>query len=258
MDTPRAVWIDFCCVSQQRSLCNDAQVHCNALRVTRLADISGAVAGHRPQFLCIEYDYPDHARLQALPLLRRGFPALPMVMFTEYHSEALAIWAFRWRVWDYRVKPVSSDALARLLGVVARIVAPARASGWRFDPLPAELLAPAGQLHRPLMAAPRTAAAVAWISEHYGEPVRVTSVAELCHLSESEFSRVFHREHGSSFRRFLLQYRIARARDFLADPETSVSQVAYAVGFNDLSYFGRVFRRVVGIPATRYQQHLQQ
>ena len=82
-------------------------------------------------------------------------------------------------------------------------------------------------------------------------------VADLCHLSESEFSRAFHREHGVSYRRFLLHYRIDRAREFLAEPLASVSQVAYEVGFNDLSYFGRVFRRIVGVPASHFQQRLQ-
>ncbi|MDN5850706.1 MAG: helix-turn-helix domain-containing protein, partial [Nitrococcus sp.] len=43
-----------------------------------------------------------------------------------------------------------------------------------------------------------------------------------------------------------------------AAPHASVSQVAYAVGFNDLSYFGRMFRQLVGEPATCYQQRLGQ
>ncbi|MGH8214364.1 MAG: helix-turn-helix domain-containing protein, partial [Rhodanobacteraceae bacterium] len=54
----------------------------------------------------------------------------------------------------------------------------------------------------------------------------------------------------------LLNYRIAMARDFLAEPSASISQVAYAVGFNDLSHFGRMFRRLVGEPATRYHQRV--
>jgi transcriptional regulator GlxA family with amidase domain len=77
-----------------------------------------------------------------------------------------------------------------------------------------------------------------------------------CDLSKLEFGRVFHHEHSVSFRRFLLSCRIAMARDFLAEPHASVSQVAYAVGFNDLSHFGRMFRRLVGEPTTRYHQRV--
>jgi AraC family transcriptional regulator len=97
---------------------------------------------------------------------------------------------------------------------------------------------------------------IAFVSEHYGEVIRIETMAGLCQLSESEFSRVFHREQSISFRRFLLNYRIAMAHDFLAEPHAAVSQVAYAVGFNDLSHFGRhvqASRRRAGhpLPPTR-------
>ena len=254
----RAVWIDLRCQPDARSLWPDAAPHADWVRVTRLADLGGAVARQRPQFACLEFDYPDRTRLAAVPLLRREFPALPLLMFTEYHTEALAIWAFRCRVWDYRVKPVSADTLVRLIQAAGAFVRRVALDGGGLAPaLPPGLLAPAGHLRRPLTAAPRTAAAMAWIGEHYAEPCPVKAVADLCHLSESEFSRAFHREHGVSYLRFLLHYRIDRAREFLAEPLASVSQVAYEVGFNDLSYFGRVFRRIVGVPASHFQQRLQ-
>ncbi|HOV19810.1 MAG TPA: hypothetical protein PLK10_10300, partial [Ottowia sp.] len=107
----RAVWIDLRCQPDARSLWLDAASQGDWVRLTRLADLGGAVARQRAQFACIEFDYPDRTRLAAVPLLRREFPALPLLMFTEYHTEALAIWAFRCRVWDYRVKPVSADTL---------------------------------------------------------------------------------------------------------------------------------------------------
>ncbi|MBS0516438.1 MAG: DNA-binding response regulator [Proteobacteria bacterium] len=253
----RAIWIDFCRVPHQHGLFEDAQHDCDVLRVTLPEAISSAVHEHRPHFLCIEYDYPDQAHLRAVPLVRREFPGQPVLMLTEFHSEALAIWAFRSRVWDYRVKPVEPRTLARLFEEMARTSRTASGDGWLADSLSSDLIAPAGHLRKPLVAAPHTAAAVSWISEHYAEVCRIDTIAGLCHLSESEFSRVFHREHGMSFRRFLLQYRIAKARDFLAEPHASVSEVAYAVGFNDLSHFGRMFRRIVGMPATHYQRRLR-
>ena len=257
MGTLRAVWIDFCHVPRRHGLFLDAPHDCDVLRVTLPEAIPAAIRGHRAQFACVEYDYPDQARLRAVPMVRREFPALPLLMLTEFHSEALAIWAFRSRIWDYRVKPIEPKMLARLVEAMAHAGSAAMGVGWLAEPFPSDLIAPAGHLRRPLVAAPQTTAAIAYISEHYAETCRIETVAGVCHLSESEFSRVFHREHGVSFRRFLLQYRIAKARDFLAEPCASVSQVAYAVGFNDLSHFGRMFRRIVGMPATHYQRNLR-
>lgn len=254
MGIARAVWIDLCCLPQPQGLWQAAATRCEVRRVTRPDDVPGAIAAQRPHFACVEYDYPDRHRLRAVSLLRRELPSLPLLMLTEYHSEALAIWAFRSRVWDYRVKPVAAETFAQLIGALAR--AGRAPHGTLIDPMPPALVAPAGHLRRPLAAARRTALAAAWIGEHFAESVRIGQVARMCLLSESEFSRVFHREQGVSFRRFLLQYRIARAREYLADAGTSVSQVAYAVGFNDLSQFGRVFRRITGLPATQYRARL--
>lgn len=256
MAAPRVVWIDFCCTPQPHQPLRVVEPRCDVRRIRRLEDIRAAVVAHRPHFACVEYDYPDRGRLHAVPLLRREFPALPLLMLTEFHSEALAIWAFRSRVWDYRVKPVAMETLLRVVAGAARAGRRLQTCGWSIDPMPPDLVAPAGHLRRPLAAAQRTSPAAAWIGEHFAEPIRVADVARLCRLSASEFSRTFHREHGVPFRRFLLQYRIARARDYLAEPDASVSQVAYAVGFNDLSQFGRMFRRLAGMPATHYRRRL--
>ena len=255
MSDRRAVWIDLRCAPQQPGLWPEARPHCDLARITQLAEAPLAIAAHRPHFVGIEYDYPDRARLAAVSWVRRQFPALPVLMFTEYHTEALAVWALRSRGWDYRVKPVTAETLARLIeALMSAIADPAVRQAWLPTELPPDLRPPAGHLRMPLQATPRTAAAVDWVDEHYAEPCPIKVVAGLCHLSESEFSRAFHREQGAPFSSFLLQYRVARARDFLGEPGSSVSQVAYAVGFNDLSYFGRVFRRFVGMPATQYQR----
>lgn len=256
MATPRLLWFDYCCAPQRHSLFHVAQDCSDARLISGPADLLPTVHAFEPNAVCVEYDYPDQVRLRAIPLLRGALPALPVLMLTEYHSEALAIWAYRHRVWDYRVKPLTDDALSRVLQALLGFASHALPHGWLTDELPANLIAPSGHLRKPLVAALRTAPAIAFVSEHYGEIIRLETVARLCHLSASECSRVFHHEHGVSFRRFLLNYRIAMARDFLAEPHASVAQVAYAVGFNDLSHFGRMFRRLVGEPATLYHQRV--
>lgn len=70
----------------------------------------------------------------------------------------------------------------------------------------------------------------------------------------SEFSRVFRNECGTTFEHYLLDYRIAMAREMLIDADVAISQVAYAAGFNDPSYFGRAFRRMVGVSPKVYRQ----
>ena len=226
-------------------------------RVDRFENVPATIRQFRPQIACIEFDYPDQVRLRVVPALTRTFPLLPLLMFTEYHSEALAIWAFRSGVRDYRVKPVTDLTLARSIEVLAlnmeaRCPDPSCGKG-----LPADLIEPAGHLQRPPSVARKTGPAVAYVAGHFDQDLKRDALADLCRLSPSEFSRVFRHEQGSTFGHFLLDYRIAKARDFLAEPKMTISQVAYSVGFNDTSYFSRAFRRLAGVTATEYQRRVR-
>ncbi|MCO4757877.1 MAG: response regulator, partial [Oceanospirillaceae bacterium] len=61
-----------------------------------------------PSAICFDYDFPDKYGLDLLRSTRMNFPTLPVLLLTEQHSEALAIWALRMRVWDFLVKPLNA------------------------------------------------------------------------------------------------------------------------------------------------------
>ncbi|MEO6986705.1 MAG: AraC family transcriptional regulator [Paralcaligenes sp.] len=100
----------------------------------------------------------------------------------------------------------------------------------------------------------KTLSAREFVKTHFAETIRLSVVAAHCHMSESEFSRVFKKEHGHTFYEHLLKFRIGRACELLADASVQVKSVAFAVGFNDLSYFARTFRRYTGVTPSTYQQ----
>lgn len=257
MSPTRLLWIDLCSQSPASALFQLVPTNHQALKVDRLESVAQAIRQLRPQLVCIEFDFPDGARLQAVSALKKTVPSLPLLMFTEYHSEALAVWAFRSGVWDYRVKPITGGTLARCIEALIeneRSGAPTRPCGrW----LPAELIEPAGHLERAPTVSRKTGIAIACIAQHFDKNLKRDALADLCHLSSSEFSHAFRREQGTSFAHFLLAYRISKARDFLAKPNTTISQAAYSAGFNDASYFSRVFRRLVGVTASKYQRRVQ-
>lgn len=254
MSDIRLLWIDLCSQSPDDGLFQFVPGQYEAARVDRFENIPAAIEHIDPQVACIEFDYPDVTRLQAIPTFEHMFPALPLLMFTEYHSEALAVWAFRSGVCDYRVKPISRRILERSIEMLLANVKTQR-QNWRPGPwLPADLIEPAGHLQRAPSSAPKTGIAVAYIARHFDQSLRRGALADLCHLSPSEFSRAFTREHGTTFEHFLLEYRVAKARDFLAEPQMTISQAAYAAGFSDASYFSRVFRQLAGVTASQYQQ----
>jgi len=257
MSAIRLLWIDLCIQSPEHGLFQLVPTKHNAVRIDGFEDLVGAVHQLHPQLACIEFDYPDKGRLQAVPLLAGSFPGLPLLMFTEYHSEALAVWAFRSGVSDYRVKPVPHWTLVRTIETLLKITESGRRDRPSAPWLPADLVEPAGHLRRAPSTSQKTATAVAYIAQNFEQDLRRDALADLSHVSSSEFSRAFRREQGTTFKHFLLTYRIAKARDFLAEPQMTISEAAYSVGISDTSYFARLFRRLTGITASQYQERVR-
>lgn len=96
--------------------------------------------------------------------------------------------------------------------------------------------------------------AVAYIGSHYAEPITLQDVAAACGMSKYGLSRRFNAETGTSFKTYLNRIRVRAAKELLSQPSVNVSEACFAVGFNDLSYFSRVFRRIDGRSPSAYRK----
>ena len=95
-----------------------------------------------------------------------------------------------------------------------------------------------------------------WIEAHYHETVTLTDVAMAAQQSPSQMSRIFHRVTGTTLTEFVSRARIARARRLLAVPVTTITNVAFAVGFQSISQFNRTFKKLVGQSPTKFRAEL--
>ncbi len=93
-----------------------------------------------------------------------------------------------------------------------------------------------------------------FLEENYKEPVSVARAAEVLHLSESHFMRLFKQVTGQSFVSYLNHFRVAKAEHLLSTTDLSVAEVSLAVGFCDQSYFGLVFRSLVRMTPLQYKR----
>ena len=98
------------------------------------------------------------------------------------------------------------------------------------------------------------AAAVALISSHFSEPLKLSDILKAVPVSRPTFSRHFKRSTGRSFITFLTEIRIGHACQELATTQKSVTRIAQDSGFNDLSHFNRMFRRQVGHSPLAYRR----
>ena len=91
------------------------------------------------------------------------------------------------------------------------------------------------------------------LEQNFGDPIQVQEAARICGMSESHFMSFFKRATGQSFMAYLNHCRIERAQSLLVMTDKSVSDISQEMGFCDQSYFGTVFRRLVGTTPARYR-----
>jgi AraC family transcriptional regulator len=97
-------------------------------------------------------------------------------------------------------------------------------------------------------------ASLAQLEQSATEELRLTDLARSAGLSPFHFLRVFKREMGVTPYRYLMQARIRHAVRLLRDTALPVTEIAFDVGFGDLSNFINVFRRELGCSPSRFRK----
>lgn len=95
-----------------------------------------------------------------------------------------------------------------------------------------------------------------FIDEHYAEEIRLEDAAHAANMSAYYFCKVFHRVTGMTFTDYLARRRVEVVKEALRNPETPVSEAAFAAGFQSLSQFNRVFLRKTGETPSHYRERL--
>lgn len=85
------------------------------------------------------------------------------------------------------------------------------------------------------------------LDKNFAEVWTIEKMASFCKMSESNFRHEFKRLTGSSPVRYLVDLRLGKSMLFLYTHQKSVTEIAYTVGFNDLNYFIRQFRKTYGV-----------
>jgi len=94
----------------------------------------------------------------------------------------------------------------------------------------------------------RVGAALRCLEAGFDQPLTLADLAEAAGLSRFHFVRVFRAVTGESPHQRLIGHRLRAAADRLLDTTAPVTEIAFAVGFNDLSHFNATFRRAFGRP----------
>jgi transcriptional regulator GlxA family with amidase domain len=96
-----------------------------------------------------------------------------------------------------------------------------------------------------------------WIAQHYDKSSPVTAMVALSGLAERSFKRRFERATGVAPLEYVHTLRLEEAKQALETTDAPVEQVANEVGYEDASFFGRLFRRKVGLTPAQYRRRFR-
>jgi len=99
--------------------------------------------------------------------------------------------------------------------------------------------------------------AAAYIDEHFFEELTLSSLAEQFHVENSYFSRLFRQETGENVMLYIAKTRIRRAQEYMKEEGKSLTEIAFLAGYDDYTYFNRVFRKITGKSPREYRAGLK-
>ncbi|MFD2670767.1 response regulator transcription factor [Marinicrinis sediminis] len=97
----------------------------------------------------------------------------------------------------------------------------------------------------------------AFIRKHAHEDISLEMIGEHVQLSPFYVSKIFKEQCKMNYIDYLTDCRIEKAKQLMQDPEISLKQIAFDIGYHDPNYFSRVFKKVCGLSPTEYRKAIR-
>ena len=203
----------------------------------------------------MEYRLPDMSGLDVLKEIKACRPSLPVIIVTAHGDEDTAVKAFRRGAKDYFKKPV---AVNRLLNIIEFYLSLRNADRNIRRPIGLDdHQYPARPPLRDIAADHPLGIrkALQFIDGNFMTKIDLGSTADKACLSRFHFSRVFKRTTGVTYQEFITVCRVEKAKEMLKDRNRTVTDIAYAVGYDDPNNLIRNFKKHTGLTPTEYRNN---
>src|ERR1043166_6795005 len=96
-----------------------------------------------------------------------------------------------------------------------------------------------------------------FIRQNQAENLSLGQVAKAVNTSSFYFCKLFKKTTGLNFTNYVSRVRIEKAKNLLLNPNLRISEIAFEVGFQSLTHFNRVFKKIIGQAPTEYRAQIQ-
>ncbi len=225
--------------------------HFNVITATSGAEAKKYL-NEKIDIVVLDHRLPDMSGIEVLKEINNALPAVPVIIVTAYGDEELAVKALRYGAKDYIKKPFNAPDLLQRIERCLSVKLPKR-SGHEdslTDPDCRNSIR-AGSLHTHY----KIQNAIKYISDNYSSKISLETVAAKACMSKYHFSRSFKKATGTTYQDHLNGCRIEKAKELLKNSNLPITEIAYAVGYADITNFERIFKRIAGLAPSQYKPH---
>ena len=210
--------------------------------------------------LC-DIEMPDGSGLDLLEWIRTHYPKTVCIIMTCHEEFDYAKRAISLDCKDYIVKPMVYEELEeKLLHLVREIN-----RNWENDKYQEfgrewmKQIAREGQEQEGTVSRDEIVKQVkSYITANLQEELRIEQLAKVFYLSADYMSRLFKKEEGISIGDFIQEERMFLAKELLKEGKLSIARVAYECGYDNYSYFTKIFKKKYGITPREFGQSLKE
>ena len=203
-----------------------------------------------PGIILMDIEMPGLNGIEAAKRILNQLPNCRIIFVTAYSLFQYAYEAVKMGTYDYILKPVNPDDVAR---AVRSCIDRAETE----EELKA--MAPMAETLSAGASMDKTALLMANVKKYLQHnymlyDVSLDSISDILNINASYFSMLFKKSFGVNFVDYLTSLRINAARELLTDPFLSAAEVANMVGYESPNYFTRVFKKNTGLTPTEYRK----
>lgn len=192
-----------------------------------------------PHVVFSDIKMPVMDGLELFEKLNEKRPEIKKVIISGYDDFKLAREAMQSGTFDYLLKPVNRDELNVTL-----------------NKLQNQLCSQRGLLAQDRLDSPEkiVESLKAYLRENYASSVDFAGIAARYGFSSPYLTRIFHAKAGVSPLKYLIEYRMACAKQFLSDTELTVQEIGSRTGYPDPFHFSKIFKQYTGQSPAQFRQ----
>lgn len=96
---------------------------------------------------------------------------------------------------------------------------------------------------------------ISFIENNFNKEISRIDLIDFLKISDSKLTRIFKKRFETNFSIYLNNYRIYKSANLLLYTNLSITDIAYDCGFKDISYFIRVFKKIIGVAPSKYRKN---